>query len=58
MSVLPCRRSDWVRRLTNASPFIEDDTQRDIRTRVAERTVDWSCLASANVSSFGTFWWL
>lgn len=40
-------------RLTNASPFIEDDTQRDIRTRVAERTVDWNCLANANVSAEG-----
>ncbi|KAF5385763.1 hypothetical protein D9615_002536 [Tricholomella constricta] len=36
--------------LTNASPFIEDETQRDIRTRVSERTIDWSCLANMNVS--------
>lgn len=43
------------RRLTNASPFIEDDTQRDIRTRVAERTVDWSCLTNAGISAVGSY---
>ncbi|KAG5642826.1 hypothetical protein DXG03_002057 [Asterophora parasitica] len=36
--------------LTNASPFIEDDTQRDIRTRVSERTIDWGTLANGNIS--------
>ncbi|GLB37085.1 putative forkhead associated domain containing protein [Lyophyllum shimeji] len=36
--------------LTNASPFIEDENQRDIRTRVSERIIDWNCLAATNVS--------
>ncbi|KAG5653051.1 hypothetical protein H0H81_002568 [Sphagnurus paluster] len=40
--------------LTNASPFIEDENQRDIRTRVSERTVDWGCLMSVDVSEDGT----
>jgi serine/threonine/tyrosine protein kinase RAD53 len=31
-------------RLTNTSPFIDDDTQRDIRIRIAERRIDWSAL--------------
>ncbi|KAF9461264.1 kinase-like domain-containing protein [Collybia nuda] len=36
--------------LTNASPFIEDEAQRDVRTRILERRIDWSCLTSANIS--------
>jgi serine/threonine/tyrosine protein kinase RAD53 len=42
-------------RLTNASPFIEDDNQRDIRTRIAERQIDWTNLENANVSEEGWF---
>ncbi|KAF8644791.1 hypothetical protein AX16_008253 [Volvariella volvacea WC 439] len=30
--------------LTNSSPFIEDENIRDIRTRIAERTIDWGTL--------------
>ncbi|EAU91637.1 CAMK/RAD53 protein kinase [Coprinopsis cinerea okayama7 len=37
--------------LTNASPFIEDETQRDIRTRIAERRIDWSVLEAQNPSA-------
>ncbi|RDB16782.1 putative serine/threonine-protein kinase fhkC [Hypsizygus marmoreus] len=36
--------------LTNASPFIEDDT-RDVRTRVATRVVDWGILSTQHVSA-------
>ncbi|KAF9452361.1 Pkinase-domain-containing protein [Macrolepiota fuliginosa MF-IS2] len=36
--------------LTNASPFIEDENQRDIRLRISERRIDWSTLQSAGVS--------
>ncbi|KAF8993679.1 kinase-like domain-containing protein [Cyathus striatus] len=36
--------------LTNAAPFIEDENQPDIRTRIAERRVDWSILRNADVS--------
>ncbi|PFH44973.1 hypothetical protein AMATHDRAFT_164241 [Amanita thiersii Skay4041] len=36
--------------LTNSSPFIEDENQRDIRTRILERTVDWATLHKANVT--------
>ncbi|KAG6832035.1 hypothetical protein H0H87_003016 [Tephrocybe sp. NHM501043] len=36
--------------LTNSSPFIEEEGQRDVRTRVIERTVDWNLLNSMNVS--------
>jgi serine/threonine/tyrosine protein kinase RAD53 len=43
-------------RLTNTSPFIDDDTQRDIRIRIAERRIDWSALVNpeAGLSSEGT----
>lgn len=37
--------------LTNASPFIEDENQRDIRLRISERRIDWSTLYNAGVSS-------
>lgn len=40
-------------RLTNASPFVEDEQQPDIRTRVAERYVDWTVLQRANISKHG-----
>ncbi|TFK25731.1 CAMK/RAD53 protein kinase [Coprinopsis marcescibilis] len=36
--------------LTNASPFIEDENQRDIRLRISERVIDWSVLEAQNVS--------
>ncbi|KAL0956927.1 hypothetical protein HGRIS_003031 [Hohenbuehelia grisea] len=39
--------------LTNASPFIEDENQRDIRMRIIERRVDWSVLDAVNVSDEG-----
>jgi len=39
--------------LTTASPFIEDENQRDLRTRIAERQVDWSALKMHNVSDAG-----
>jgi serine/threonine/tyrosine protein kinase RAD53 len=43
-------------RLTNTSPFIDDDTQRDIRIRIAERRIDWSALVNpeAGLSPEGT----
>ncbi|KAH6913842.1 CAMK/RAD53 protein kinase [Coprinopsis sp. MPI-PUGE-AT-0042] len=37
--------------LTNSSPFIEDETQRDIRTRIVERTIDWSQLQNRGFSA-------
>jgi ser/thr/tyr protein kinase RAD53 len=40
-------------RLTNCGPFIEDVDQRDIRTRIAERQVDWDALTQQNVSRDG-----
>jgi len=36
--------------LTNSNPFIEDENQRDIRTRIIERRIDWGTLANASVS--------
>ncbi|KAH7916616.1 kinase-like domain-containing protein [Hygrophoropsis aurantiaca] len=36
--------------LTSTSPFIEDDTQRDIKIRIAERTIDWASLDQAHIS--------
>ncbi|KAF8725174.1 hypothetical protein AX14_008301 [Amanita brunnescens Koide BX004] len=36
--------------LTNSNPFIEDENQRDIRTRIIERRVDWGTLTNASVS--------
>lgn len=40
-------------RLTNSSPFIEDENQRDIRLRISERRVDWTTLYNVGVSSQG-----
>jgi hypothetical protein len=40
----------FIYRLTNVSPFIEDDQQPDIRVRIAGRTVDWNTLAASGVS--------
>lgn len=51
--LLTQRDSIFLNRLTNASPFIEDENQRDIRTRVSERTVDWGCLRNTNASVEG-----
>ncbi|KAG6917818.1 hypothetical protein DXG01_000878 [Tephrocybe rancida] len=36
--------------LTNSSPFIEGDGNQDVRTRVIERTIDWSLLRNMNAS--------
>lgn len=41
--------------LTNSSPFIEDETQRDIRTRIVERTIDWPQLQNRGLSAEGKF---
>lgn len=40
-------------RLTNTNPFIEDEEQRDIRTRISERRVDWDTLERKCVSNYG-----
>ncbi|KAK7448870.1 hypothetical protein VKT23_013601 [Stygiomarasmius scandens] len=36
--------------LTNSSPFIEDETQRDIRARIATRKIDWDTLERVEVT--------
>ncbi|KAF8843053.1 Pkinase-domain-containing protein [Paxillus ammoniavirescens] len=36
--------------LTSSNPFIEDDTQRDMKIRIAGRLIDWSILDGAGVS--------
>ena len=36
--------------LTNASPFIENENQRDIHARIAERRVDWYVLENQDVT--------
>ncbi|KAM6502304.1 CAMK/RAD53 protein kinase [Amanita muscaria] len=36
--------------LTNSSPFIEDENQRDVRTRIIERRIDWGALMKPNIS--------
>jgi len=36
--------------LTNAGPFIEDENQRDIRTRILDRKIDWKALFNKNIS--------
>jgi serine/threonine/tyrosine protein kinase RAD53 len=40
-------------RLTNTNPFIEDDTQRDLRIRIAGRQIDWTTLEQSQVSEEG-----
>lgn len=40
-------------RLTNAGPFIEDENQRDIRTRISERRIDWEALHAVQVTDTG-----
>lgn len=35
---------------TMTSPFIEDENQRDIKVRIAERTIQWSTLDTVDVS--------
>ncbi|KAH7928923.1 kinase-like protein [Leucogyrophana mollusca] len=37
--------------LTSSSPFVEDDTQRDIKIRIAERTIDWTTLEQSRCSA-------
>jgi serine/threonine/tyrosine protein kinase RAD53 len=36
--------------VTNSSPFIEDENQRDVRTRIIERRIDWGTLTNSGVS--------
>ncbi|KAG6331844.1 hypothetical protein ID866_7247 [Astraeus odoratus] len=36
--------------LTSSNPFIEDEAQRDIKIRIAERIVDWGMLDQTGVS--------
>ncbi|KAH0828081.1 kinase-like domain-containing protein [Lanmaoa asiatica] len=36
--------------LTSASPFIEDENQRDMKVRIAKRTIDWSSLDNLQVT--------
>lgn len=36
--------------LTSSSPFVEDENQRDIKIRIAQRIIDWSTLDLAGVS--------
>ncbi|RXW25644.1 hypothetical protein EST38_g233 [Candolleomyces aberdarensis] len=36
--------------LTNASPFIEDENQTNLRTRIIERHIDWATLQAQNIS--------
>jgi serine/threonine/tyrosine protein kinase RAD53 len=40
-------------RLTNTSPFIEDERIPDLRSRIADRRVDWSALQRENISEDG-----
>lgn len=40
-------------RLTSSTPFIEDEAQRDMKVRIAERVIDWGALDSAGVSDLG-----
>lgn len=49
---LPCKGIThvWCTRLMNSNPFIEDENQRDIRTRIIERQIDWETLTNASVS--------
>lgn len=42
-------------RLTNSSPFIEDENLPDLRTRIAERQVDWSTLHHHSISPDGEY---
>lgn len=37
--------------LTNSSPFIEDERERDIRIRISTRKVDWETLSTSHASS-------
>ncbi|KAF8444907.1 kinase-like domain-containing protein [Boletus edulis BED1] len=39
--------------LTSASPFIEDEGQRDMKVRIAQRTIDWSSLDNIHISELG-----
>ncbi|KAJ2918044.1 hypothetical protein MD484_g2375, partial [Candolleomyces efflorescens] len=36
--------------LTNASPFIEDENQTNLRARIIERQIDWATLEAQNIS--------
>ncbi|KAJ2931453.1 hypothetical protein H1R20_g5592, partial [Candolleomyces eurysporus] len=39
--------------LTNASPFIEDENQTNLRARIIERHIDWATLEAQNISREG-----
>ncbi|OAX40928.1 kinase-like protein [Rhizopogon vinicolor AM-OR11-026] len=39
---------------TISSPFIEDENQRDMKLRIAERTINWEILHDAGVSPLAT----
>jgi hypothetical protein len=41
-------------RFTLSSPFIEDENQRDLKVRIAGRTIQWSILDHVDVSPLGT----
>jgi hypothetical protein len=41
-------------RFTISNPFIEDENQRDIKVRIAERTINWGILDDVGVSPLGT----
>jgi len=43
----------FFRRFTVSNPFIEDENQRDIKVRIAGRTIDWGLLYQTNVSQLG-----
>lgn len=48
-------RLSFSSRLTNASPFIEDENQTNLRTRIIERQIDWETLRAQNVSTEGMY---
>ncbi|KAG9316853.1 kinase-like domain-containing protein [Chiua virens] len=41
--------------LTGTNPFIEDESQHDIKVRVATRTIDWDSLHCLPVSEYGEY---
>jgi hypothetical protein len=59
---VPCFvRADWFtdmhgtasHRLTNTDLFIEDETEPNIRRRIAERRISWNTLHEVGVSASG-----
>lgn len=45
--------NSWSNRLTSASPFIQDENQRDMKVRIANRTIDWSSLDNLQITELG-----